>query len=215
MMLLGKKIGMTQVYDEAGTLLPATVIQAGPCTVMQIKTPEVDGYRAVCLGYDDVKESCRKKPQIGHAQKANTAPKKIVREMRLSDDEEPSCQLGETLTVSVFSETNYVDVTGTSKGKGYAGTMKRHGFKGFPASHGTERKHRAPGSIASYASDLGHGANLKKGKRMSGRMGHERVTTKNHQLIRIDDQKNVLIVKGSVPGANGSYVTICSALGQH
>ena len=211
-MLLGKKVGMTQVYDESGQLVPVTVIQAGPCAVMQVKTSEDNGYNAIQLGFDDVKPSRAKKPQTGHAKKANTAAKRFVKEMRLPDNAKIEYETGDSITVSVFEEEKLVDVTGTSKGKGYAGVMKRHGFGGFPASHGTERKHRAPGSISSFASDAGHGGNLKKGKRMSGHMGSERVTTKNHVLVSIDPEKNLLIVKGPVPGPAGSYCIVKSAL---
>jgi len=207
-MLLGKKIGMTQVYDESGRITTVTVLQAGPCRVMQVKTGRTDGYNAVQLGFEDVKESRRKKPQTGHAAKANTVAKKFVREWRLADDAEPEYSPGDELTVSVFADVKYVDVAGTSKGKGYAGVMKRHGFGGFPASHGTERKHRAPGSISSFASDAGHGGNLKKGKKMAGRMGGVRVTTKNHELVSIDPEKNLLVVKGAVAGPAGGYVEI-------
>jgi large subunit ribosomal protein L3 len=210
-MLLGKKVGMTQMYDEAGRLLPITVIQAGPCTVMQVKTVETNGYNAVQLGYDDVKPSRRKNPQIGHAKRANSVPKKFVKEMRLLNDAEPEYKIGDSLTVSVFAENKYVDVVGTSKGKGFAGVMKRHGFHGFPASHGTERKHRAPGSISSFASDAGHGGSPKKGKKMAGHMGNHRVTTKNHSLVGIDEEKNLLMVKGAVPGPAGGYVIVHSA----
>jgi len=210
-MLLGKKVGMTQVYDDSGRLLPVTVIQAGPCTVVQVKTVEADGYNAVQLGYEDVKPSRRKKPQIGHAQKSNAAPKRFIREMRLPDDVEPDYKVGNSLTVSVFVENEYVDVVGTSKGKGFAGVMKRHGFHGFPASHGTERKHRAPGSISSFASDAGHGGNLKKGKKMAGHMGNRRVTAKSHSVVAIDEEKNLLVVKGSVPGPSGGYVIVHTA----
>jgi large subunit ribosomal protein L3 len=210
-MLLGKKVGMTQVYDESGKLLPVTVIQAGPCVVMQVKTAETDGYNAVQLGFDDVKPSRRKNPQVGHAQKANTAPKKFVREMRLPEEGELGYSVGDSITVSVFEEEKLVDVVGTSKGKGFAGVMKRHGFGGFPASHGTERKHRAPGSISSYASDAGHGGKPKKGKRMAGHMGNSRVTTKNHRLVAIDEEKNLLVVKGAVPGPAGCYCLVRSA----
>jgi large subunit ribosomal protein L3 len=210
-MLLGKKVGMTQVYDEAGELLPVTVIQAGPCAVMQVKTVDTDGYNAVQLGYDDVKPSRRKNPQIGHAQKADSMPKRFVKEMRLADDAEPQYKVGDSVTVSVFTEDKYIDVVGTNKGKGFAGVMKRHGFHGFPASHGTERKHRAPGSISSFASDAGHGGSPKKGKKMAGHMGHRRVTTKNHGLVAIDEKKNLLVVKGPVPGPAGGYVVVRSA----
>ncbi|MHC4215549.1 MAG: 50S ribosomal protein L3 [Planctomycetota bacterium] len=210
-MLLGKKVGMTQVYDESGKMLPVTVIQAGPCAVLQVKSTDSDGYNAVQLGFEDVKSSRRKKPQLGHSKKSNTVPKRFVREMRLGDDVESDYEVGSFVTVSVFSDTKYVDVVGTSKGKGYAGVMKRHGFHGFPASHGTERKHRAAGSISSFASDAGHGGNLKKGKKMAGRMGNSRVTAKNHSLVTIDEERNLIIVKGSVPGPAGGYVIVRSA----
>ena len=209
--LLGKKVGTTQKYDQEGKLLPVTVIQAGPCTIMQIKTLKTDGYNAVQLGYDDVKPSRRKKPQTGHALKADTVPKKFVKEMRLPDDAEQHYKLGDSLTVSVFTETKYVDVVGTSKGKGFAGVMKLHGFHGFPGSHGTERKHRAPGSIASFTAESGRGGGPKKGKRMAGHMGNKKVTTKNHTLIEVDEQKNLLVVKGPVPGPAGGYVIVRSA----
>lgn len=210
-MLLGKKVGMTQVYDESGKLLPVTVIQAGPCVVMQVKTAETDGYNAVQLGFDDVKASRRKNPQVGHAQKADTAPKKFVKEMRLPEETETEYKVGDAITVSVFEENKLVDVVSTSKGKGFAGVMKRHGFGGFPASHGTERKHRAPGSISSFASDAGHGGKPKKGKKMAGHMGNRRVTTKNHRLVVIDEEKNLLVVKGAVPGPAGGYCLVRSA----
>jgi large subunit ribosomal protein L3 len=210
-MLLGKKVGMTQTYDQTGESLPVTVIQAGPCAVMQVKTVDTDGYNAVQIGYDDVKPSRRKNPEIGHAQKAKVAPKRLVREMRLPNDAEPQYKVGDSITVSVFVEEKYVDVTGTNKGKGFAGVMKRHGFRGFPASHGTERKHRAPGSLSSFASDAGHGGSPKRGKRMAGHMGNRRVTTKNHSLVAVDEEKNLLVVKGSVPGPVGGYVVVRSA----
>ncbi|MHC4112749.1 MAG: 50S ribosomal protein L3 [Planctomycetota bacterium] len=210
-MLLGKKVGMTQVYDEAGKLLPVTVIQAGPCIIMQVKTAENDGYNAVQLAFDDVKPSRRKNPQVGHAKKADTTPKKFVKEMRLPEEAEPEYKVGDSITVSIFEENKLVDVVGTSKGKGFAGVMKRHGFGGFPASHGTERKHRAPGSISSFASDAGHGGKPKKGKKMPGHMGNRRVTTKNHRLVAIDEEKNLLVVKGAVPGPAGGYCLVRSA----
>jgi large subunit ribosomal protein L3 len=210
-MLLGKKIGMTQVYNELGDLVPVSVIQAGPCIIMQVKTVEKDGYNAIQLGFDDVKPIRMKNPQAGHATKAKTTPKKFVREMRLPDDTELSYKAGESMTVSVFAEEEFVDVVGTSLGKGFAGVMKRHGFGGFPASHGTERKHRAPGSISSFASDAGHGPGPKRGKRMAGHMGNRRVTTKNHELVSIDEEKNLLIIKGSIPGPPDGYCMIKSS----
>jgi len=202
---------MTRLYDESGKLVPVTVIQAGPCTVTQVKKAETDGYNAVQLGYDDVKSARRKKPQVGHAGKANTTPKKFVKEMRLPDDIEPGYEVGDSITVSAFEENEFVDVIGTSKGKGFAGVMKRHGFGGFPASHGTERKHRAPGSISSFASNAGFSGGPKKGKKMPGHMGSRRITAKNHSLVAIDEQKNLLVVKGSVPGPAGSYCIVRSA----
>ncbi|MHC4122398.1 MAG: 50S ribosomal protein L3 [Planctomycetota bacterium] len=210
-MLLGKKIGMTQVYDESGNLLPVTVIEAGPCTVMQVKTVDTDGYSAIQLGYSDIKPSRRKKPETGHSKKAKTVPKKFIREMKVYDDAEAEYKVGDCVTVSAFADTKVVDITGVSKGKGFAGVMKRHGFGGFPQSHGTKRKHRAPGSISSFASDAGHGGNLKKGKKMAGHMGSCRVTTKGHGLVSIDKAENLLVVKGSVPGSAGSYVVVESS----
>jgi large subunit ribosomal protein L3 len=206
-MLLGKKIGMTQVYDD-GRIKPVTVIQAGPCVVTQIKTEETDGYSAVQLGYDDIKSSRQKKPAIGHADKAKTSPKRFVREMRVNSDSDINVELGDEIGVDVFSDISTVDVVGTSKGRGYAGVMKRHGFGGFPASHGTERKHRASGSIGSHASDRGHGGNLKKGKRMAGHMGNSRVTTKNHEVVSVDSERNLIVVKGAVAGPSGGYVIV-------
>jgi len=210
-MLLGKKVGMTQVYDEAGRLIPVTVIQAGPCTVIQIKTSETDGYSAVQLGFEDVKPSRRTQAEVGHAQKANTTPKRFVREWRLGAKTEPPYKAGDAITVSVFAGIPSVDVVGTSKGKGFAGPMKRHGFKGFPASHGTERKHRAPGSIAARAINAGMGGGLKRGKRMAGHMGHAQVTSKNHRIVAIDEENNLLVVKGNVPGPAGGYCIVKKA----
>jgi large subunit ribosomal protein L3 len=210
-MLLGKKVGMTQIYDESGKLLPVTVIQAGPCTVMQVKTAQTDGYGAVQLGFDDIKQSRRKKSQVGHAKKANTTPKRFIGEMRLPDNAEPPYKVGDSVTVSAFAKDKYVDVVGTSKGKGFAGPMKRHHFKGMPDSHGTERKHRSPGSQAGYGTDRGHGGDIKKGKKMGGHMGHHKVTMKNHILAAIDEKNNLLVVKGSVPGPSGGYVIVRSS----
>jgi large subunit ribosomal protein L3 len=207
-MLLGKKVGMTRVYDEAGRLIPVTVIQAGPCVVTQVKTGATDGYNAVQMGFDDVKPSRRKQPEVGHAHKANTNPKRFTREWRLPSEAKTEYKLGDSLTVSIFKDTKLVDIVGTSKGKGTAGPMKRYGFKGFPASHGTERKHRAPGSIAARAMNAGMGGGLKRGKRMAGHMGSDRVTAKNHVLVAIDEERNLLVVKGTVPGPSGGYCVV-------
>jgi large subunit ribosomal protein L3 len=210
-MLLGKKVGMTRVYDPAGRLVPVTVIQAGPCTVTQIKTSQTDGYNAVQLGFEDRKPSRRTQAQVGHARKANTSPKKFVREWRLPKASEPKYKPGDSLTVSIFAETKLVDIASTSKGKGFAGPMKRHGFKGFPASHGTERKHRAPGSICAFAMNSGMGGGLKKGKKMGGQMGNCQVTSKNHILLSVDQENNLLVVKGTVPGPSGQYCVVKTA----
>lgn len=210
-MLLGKKVGMTSVYNETGVMVPVTVIEGGPCVVMQIKTIENDGYKAVQLGFDDVKASRRINSATGHAGKAKTAPKRFVREMRLANDAENKYQPGETVTVSAFADEKLVDITGTSKGKGFAGGMKRHHFGGLCASHGTERKHRSPGSIASFATDRGHSGKIKKGKKMAGHLGHARITAKNHELVGIDPENNLLIIKGNIPGPAGGYCVIRSS----
>ncbi len=209
--LLGKKVGMTQVFNDSGGAIPVTVIEAGPCAVMQVRSEEVDGYHALQLGFGDVKPHRATKPGIGHAQKAGTTSKRILSEIRLQ--EAATHQAGDVITVSVFAENDvkYVDVVGTSKGRGFAGAMKRHGFGGQPASHGVERKHRSPGSISSHASDLGHGGNVKKGKRMGGHYGHHRATVKNQKLIGIDEQNNLLLIEGGIPGPNGGYVFVRQA----
>ena len=210
-MLLGKKIGMTRVYDATGKMIPVTVIQAGPCTVTQVKTVETDGYVAVQIGFENAKASRQTAPEVGHFAKAGTDPKKFVREWRLPKGASPELKLGDTVTVSVFSEVKTVDVVSTSKGKGFAGPMKRWHFKGFPASHGTERKHRAPGSQASLCSNAGTGAGIKRGKKMGGQMGNARITSKNHPLISIDQDKNLLVIKGTVPGPAGGYCVVETA----
>jgi len=206
MMLLGKKIGMTRMYDKNGVIEPVTVIQAGPCTVMQVKTEKTDGYWAVQLGFGAKKRSQCKKPQAGHAKKSNSAVKCFVRELRL--EEPPQQQPGEEITVKQFQEIKYVDVTGSTKGKGYAGVMKRHGFKGMPASHGTERKHRHPGGIGANSGSAGTGRGIRKGKKMAGHMGHVRCTTKNQHIVNIDEKNNLLMVRGPVPGPRNGYLII-------
>lgn len=204
--LLGKKIGMTRIYDEAGKIVPVTVVQCGPCAVTQVKTAETDGYNAVQLGFGDIKAKFSTIPLIGHAAKAGVGPKRYFREVRLKEptDRKP----GETIDVGIFDGVQFVDVIGTSKGKGFQGVMKRHNFGGQPASHGTERKHRSPGSIASRAANRGFTGKPKKGIRMAGRMGAERVTTRNHPLVRIDADKNLLLIKGALPGPNGGLLFV-------
>ena len=198
---------MTQIFDEAGNVQPVTVVQAGPCVVLQVKSVQTDGYDAVQIGYEDVRPQRATKPAVGHAARAGTWPKKVIREVRLAGPAE-DIEVGQTLTVEVFQDVAYVDVTGTTKGKGFAGVMKRHNFRGQPASHGTERKHRSPGSISSHGTDLGHGGNIKKGKRMAGHMGAARCTSRNHRLLGVDVENNLLLIKGSLPGANGGYLFI-------
>ena len=205
--LIGKKVGMTQIFDETGSVHPVTVVRAGPCVVLQLKTADRDGYSSVQIGYEDVKPSRAARPAAGHCAAAKTRPKKVVREIGVL--EEPAeAAVGETWTVEAFEGVEFVDVIGTTKGKGFAGVMKRHGFGGLPASHGTERKHRSAGSISSHGTDLGHGGNIKKGKRMAGHMGAVRSTTRNHRLMGVDVENNLLLIKGPVPGANGRYVFV-------
>jgi large subunit ribosomal protein L3 len=205
--LLGKKIGMTQVYDAAGTLCPVTVVQAGPCSVLQVKTVATDGYDAVQLGYGDLRAHRARHTEIGHAAKAGVQPKRFVREVRLAKAQE-GLSAGASLTVESFQGVNLVDVIGTSKGKGFAGVMKRHHFAGMPASHGTERKHRSPGSISAHATNRGYGGDIKRGKRMAGHMGMDRCTNRNLKLVSIDKDNHLLLIEGSVPGASGGYVMV-------
>jgi large subunit ribosomal protein L3 len=205
--ILGRKIGMTRIYDEKGAMVPVTVVQAGPCVVTQVKTSEgKDGYNAVQIGFEPVKGKYSSMPLIGHAAKAGVGPQRFFREVRLKDASDK--QAGDEVTVGSFDGVQYVDVTGVSKGKGFAGVMKRHNFGGQPASHGTERKHRSPGSIASRATNRGTSGKPKKGIKMPGRMGGDRVTTRNHSLIRVDAENNVLLIKGPLPGANGTVVYV-------
>jgi large subunit ribosomal protein L3 len=204
--LLGKKLGMTRIYDEKGTVVPVTVVEAGPCAVTQVKTPDADGYHAVQLGFGECKAKFSTIPLIGHTAKAGVGPRRHFREIRLKDatDRKP----GDVVNVAAFEGVQFVDVVGTSKGKGTAGVMKRHHFGGQPASHGTERKHRSPGSICSRASNRGHTGKPKKGVRMAGHMGMERVTTRNHPLVKIDPENNLLLIKGALPGPNGTLLFI-------
>jgi large subunit ribosomal protein L3 len=204
--LLGTKVGMTRVYDEKGAVVPVTVVQAGPCHVTQVKNLESDGYNAVQLGFLDIKPQLSRFPLIGHAAKAGVGPMRHFREIRLKDATSlaPGAQVG----VDLFAEVQFVDVIGTSKGKGFAGVMKRHHFGGQCASHGTERKHRSPGSIASRATWRGQCGKPKKGVRMAGHMGMDRVTTRNHPLVKIDKENNLLLIKGALPGPNGGLLFV-------
>ena len=208
--IIGKKIGMTRLYDDEGNNIPVTVIQAGPCFVSQLKTAETDGYEAVQIAYDDLKGRNSTMPLIGHDAKAGLEPKRLHREVRLAEGETGGYELGQELTVAVFDEVKFVDVIGTSKGKGTAGVMKRHNFAGLESSHGVERKHRSPGSISGRSSNRGTGK-PKKGIRMGGRMGNERVTVRSLAVIGIDKDKNLLLVKGPVPGAKRGLLMIREA----
>jgi len=204
--LIGRKVGMTRVYDEKGKVMPVTVVEAGPCAVTQVKTVETDGYNAVQLGFEDVKAKYTTMPLIGHAAKAGVGPKKAFREIKLKDATDKKA--GDTVTADIFNDVKFVDVIGVSKGKGTAGVMKRHHFGGQPASHGTERKHRSPGSLASRATWRGQSGKPKKGVRMAGHMGMDQVTTRNHPLVKVDAANNLLLIKGALPGPNGTLLFV-------
>jgi large subunit ribosomal protein L3 len=237
--LLGRKIGMTQVYGEDGNIVPVTVIEAGPCVVLQVRTKDRDQYEAVQLGFDDnlsVKDQSRaaeqrnrnraSKAARGHVvqlsskrqksrqaagkvavAKANCEPKKYIREFR-TDGETHGCEVGQVLTVERFETIKAVDVVGTSKGRGFAGVMKRHNFAGQPASHGAKKVHRHRGSIGSNSSNRGTSSMIKKGMKMSGQYGNERSTIRNLRLVKVDAANNLLLVEGAVPGPNGGYVMV-------
>jgi large subunit ribosomal protein L3 len=205
--ILGRKVGMTQVFTEQGNRVGVTVIEAGPCKVLQVKNPETDGYHAVQLGFLDAKEKNTSKALVGHCDKAGSGPKRFIREVRLAAA--PDTKVGEDVTVNIFSAITYVDVTGISKGKGFAGVMKRHGFHGLPASHGCSKRHRAPGGLG-RANSINKG--VPKGKRMAGHMGSDRVTVPGLQVVRVDAENNLLLVRGAVPGANGGFLYVNKAL---
>ena len=203
--LLGTKLGMTQVWDENNRVVPVTVIQAGPCVVTQVRTPEADGYSAVQLGYGAVRAKSVTKPVAGHFDKAGVSPRKHLVELRTSSASEYT--IGQEISADVFADGDIVDVTGISKGKGTAGVMKRHGFRGLGAGHGVHRKHRAPGSIGGCSTP----GKIFKGLRMAGRMGADRVTVQNLTVHAVDPEKGLLLVKGAIPGNKGSLVVIRNA----
>jgi large subunit ribosomal protein L3 len=205
--LLGRKIGMTRVL-AGGVSTPVTVIRLGPCVVTQLKTPDKDGYAAVQIGFDDVRPRNSTVPMIVHDHKAGTTPKRFHREFRVKPDDLAKFQVGQALTVKELDGTMFVDVVGRSKGKGFQGVMKRYHFKGMFASHGTERKHRSPGSIGSLCSNRGFGGGLAKGKKMAGHMGDDRVTVRNLDVVRIEPERDLILVKGPVPGANTGLVSV-------
>lgn len=203
--LIGTKLGMTQVFDEEGRAVPVTVVEAGPCVVTQIRTPERDGYAAVQIGYGEIKESRVPKPLKGHFVKASVEPTRHLVEIRT--DDAGSYEVGSNLTVDVFQPGDWVDVIGTSKGKGFAGVMKRHNFHGLKASHGTERKHRSAGSVGAGTTP----GRVFKGQKGAGRMGNERVTVLSQQIVEADAGKNLLLIKGAVPGPTGGLVMVRTA----
>jgi large subunit ribosomal protein L3 len=200
--LLGKKLGMTQIFSKEGDLIPVTLLQAGPCDLLQIKNVKNDGYSALQIGFEEKKKKRATQAEIGHCSKVKAGVKRIIREFR-TDTLDAEYEPGQTLTVSVFDDVKSIDVTGTSKGKGFAGVMKRWGFSGGPATHGCTTP-RSAGSVGAGTSP-GH---VVKGKKMAGRMGGKRITVKNLDVIKVDKERDMLIVKGAVPGPNGGYVII-------
>ena len=202
--LLGKKLGMTQIFDETGQVVPVTVLKVGPCVVTQVRTQERDGYEAVQLGFEDYKKL--NSPERGHVAKAGVQPGKRLLELRL--DDVSGYEVGQEISVDTLAAGELVDVTAVSKGKGFAGVMKRHGFAGQRASHGAHRVHRAPGAIGQCATP----ARVFKGQRMAGRMGGDKVTTMNLTVVSADAERNLLLIKGAVPGPKGGLVLIRDAV---
>ncbi|MCB9837951.1 MAG: 50S ribosomal protein L3 [Phycisphaeraceae bacterium] len=207
-MLLGRKVGMTRFFTEEAKSVPVTVIQAGPCVVTQIRTAEKDGYNAVQIGFMDMPARNSTMPLIGHDAKAGTTPKRYHREFRVSEEELANYELGQTFGPEVFENCAFVDAIGISKGKGFQGQMKRHNFAGLEASHGVERKHRTGGSIGGGGTNRGTGPKLMKGKRMAGHMGAERVTVRSLDIVKIDPDNGLILVKGPVPGHNNAMIEL-------
>ena len=207
--IVGEKVGMTQVWDEQHRLVPVTVLRVVPARVVQVKTSDRDGYSAVQITYGQVKASRVNKPETGHFAKAGVEPGKRLIELRI--DDASSYSVGDQIGVDVFAAAEKIDVTAVSKGKGFAGGMKRHNFKGQGASHGTHKKHRAPGSIGACATP----SRVFKGTKMAGRMGAEQVTTLNLEVVQADAERELLLVKGNVPGPRGGLVLIRNAVRKH
>jgi len=203
--ILGKKLGMTQIFDQVGNAIPVTLIQAGPCTVLQVKSVEKDGYNAIQLGFDDKKEKRTNKPDTGHLARSGSSPKRHIRESRVDDSGiyEP----GQVITAGIFKSGDFIDITGTSKGKGFAGVMKRHGFSGFKATHGTHESKRGGGSLGPSADP----ARVFKGKKMPGQMGNESVTVQNLTVVDVREAQNLIAIKGPVPGAKNGLLIISYA----
>ena len=202
--ILGKKVGMTQIFTESGELIPVTVVEATPNVVLQVKTVETDGYEAIQVGYQDKREVLSNKPAKGHVAKANTAPKRFIKEFK--NVELGEYEVGKEIKVDVFQAGDVVDVTGTTKGKGFQGAIKRHGQSRGPMSHGS-RYHRRPGSMGPVAP-----TRVFKNKRLAGRMGGDRVTIQNLEVVKVDVERNVILIKGNIPGAKKSLITIKSAV---
>lgn len=220
--ILGRKVGMSQIFTETGDCVPVTVIEAGPCHVLQIRTPEKDGYSAVQLGFRDKPRRLANRSERGHVSaelkskrstkraggetvaKANCEPKRFVRELRVATD---GYSVGQEIKVDQFNDVKAVDVVGTSKGRGYSGVMKRHNFGGQRATHGVKKCHRHPGGTGALAADRG-GGRMKKGKKMAGQYGNERITSRNLKVIKVDLEKNLLLIRGAIPGPNGGYVFV-------
>ena len=203
--LIGKKIGMTQIFDESGKVIPVTVIEAGPCVVAQVKTQDTDGYTAIQLGYGDIKEKKLNKPMKGHFTKVNVTPKKHLREFRVDSVEE--VKVGDELKADVFAAGEKIDIQGTSKGKGFQGVIKRHGQHRGPMGHGS-MYHRRPGSMGATSTP----GRVFKGKKLPGHMGKVTVTIQNLEIVKVDTDKNVLLVKGSVPGPKGAILKVKSTV---
>ena len=201
--LLGRKVGMTQIYKSDGTAVPVTVMECGPCTVLQVRTSDRDGYHAIQLGFLDKKRKSATQAERGHAKKVDAEPKRFVREVRQEGPVE-GIAAGQSLTVDVFKDIPQVDVIGTSKGRGFSGVVKRHGFKGLRATHGVKRMHRHPGSSGPSADP----AHTRKNIQKPGQYGNARITVRNLQVVEIDAANNLLLVKGAVPGHNGNYVIV-------
>ncbi len=207
--ILGTKLGMTQVFDENNKVVPVTVVKAGPNVVTRIRTPERDGYSAVQLAYGEISPRKVNKPVTGQYAAAGVNPRRHLAELRLDSEEAAAAyEVGQELTAEIFADGSYVDVTGTSKGKGFAGTMKRHGFRGQGASHGAQAVHRRPGSIGGCATP----GRVFKGTRMSGRMGNDKVTTQNLKVHKVDAANGVILIKGAIPGRNGGLVMVRTAI---
>ena len=202
--ILGTKLGMTQVFDEEGRAIPVTIVQAGPCTVTQIKTKQTDGYTAVQVGYQEVKPKALSKPEIGHFAKSSAPPLRHLREYRLDDTSE--FELGQAVSAALFSNGQIVDVSGTSIGRGFAGYQKRHNFKRGPMAHGS-KNHRQPGSTGAGTTP----GRTFPGKRMAGRLGGDRVTIRKLEVVRVDTDRNLLLIKGAVPGKPGALLSIIPA----